>query len=52
MLQTTHDQSAVQNELTPALPQERLAGVVSFLRRQYPSWLLPRLSGSGLVWFT
>ena len=35
MLQTTHDQSAVQRELETVSPQETLALVVGFMRRQY-----------------
>ena len=35
MLQTTHDQSAVERELETVSPQETLALVVGFIRRQY-----------------
>ena len=35
MLQTTHNQSAVQRELETVSPQETLALVVGFIRRQY-----------------
>ena len=52
MLQTTHDQSAVQRELETVSPQETLALVVGFIRRQYLSSALLRFSASCLVWFT
>ena len=48
MLQTTHDQSAVQRELETASPQETLARVVSFIRRQYLVIGLVTLLGIGL----
>ena len=45
MLQTTNDQSAVQPELQTASPQETLARVVSFIRRQYLVIVLVTLLG-------
>jgi len=45
MLQTTHDQSAVQRELETASPQETLARVVGFIRRQYLVIVLVTLLG-------
>ncbi len=48
MLQTTKDQSTVQHEQEIVLPEETLAHLVSFIRRQFPVIVFVTLVGMAL----